>query len=537
MSRPILTLIVLLVAIVAGPALHAQELGRDLDLAPATRLITPPRQGVGDAGSLELSLERMVELGLRDSYRVRQLRLEVERTRSLLRAAQAGLKSRVDLQVNAPEFQAITDQRWNSALQRNELVAENSRRWQTNLSVRQPVILFGFPTNGFLSLNNRVYRYTQIEGDEHDVRYYNRYFLGYDQPLFQPNRMKNDLEQAQLNLENSELDYQDDVVGMIDDLAGDYYELVEDAQQQAMAADVVTDLETAIGIARELAAGSPARAIEVDQLQVELANAREDYNQAGSSLRLQTEDLKQRLRLPAATEIVVRPELSVTPVRVDAERAITLARTLAPRMRQLSIGVRQNEIRLDETRGDGGFRMNVGFTYGREMQDPLFRNLLSEPRNSYTLDVTARVPIWDWGQRGHRIQAQAHSLERSRLSVEQAQSEIETNVRSQVRSLEEYRQRLVNMRDNLDLARKTTASTMERYRSGEVGLVDLLQTISREASTSQNFLSAFMGYQRTLLRLNELTFYDFQSETPLVDRFSVTAALREAREEDTGDER
>jgi outer membrane protein TolC len=525
------------VLLAATPALRAQGGRLDLSLPQGSKLILPPTQGAATAGTLELTLERMVELGLRDSYRVRQLRLEVERTRSLLRAAQAGLKSRVDLDIAAPEFQAISEQRWNSSLQRNELIAENSRRWQTNLSVRQPVILFGFPTNGTLSLNNRVYRYTQIDGDQYDVRYYNRYFLGYDQPLFQPNRMKNDLEEAQLDLENSELDYQDDVVGMIDDLAGDYYELVEDAQQQAMAADVVADLETAIGIARELAGASPARAIEVDQLQVELANAREDFNQAGSSLRLQTEDLKQRLQLPAATEVTIRPDLSVQPVRVDPERAIDLARTLAPRMRQLGISVRENEIRMDETRGEGGFRMNLGFTYGREMQDPLFRNLLAEPRNSYTLDVTARVPIWDWGQRGHRIQAQAHSLERARLSVEQAQSEIETNVRSQVRSLEDYRQRLVNMQTNLDLARKTTASTMERYRNGEVGLVDLLQTIDREASTSENFLSAYMGYQRTLLRLNELTFYDFQSETPLVDRFSVTAALRDAGEEDAAEPR
>jgi outer membrane protein TolC len=521
----------------AAPALQAQSPQRDLLVLPAAQLITPRTQGAADAGTLELTLDRMVELGLRDSYRVRQLRLEVERTRSLLRAAQAGLKSRVDLEVAAPEFQAITEQRWNSNLQRNELIAENSRRWQTNLSVRQPVILFGFPTNGTLSLNNRVYRYSQIDGDEYDIQYYNRYFLGYDQPLFQPNEMKNDLEEAQLNLESSELEYQDDVVGMIDDLASDYYELVEDAQRQEMAADVVRDLETAIGIAREVAAASPARGIEIDQLQVELANAREDHSQAGSSLRLQTEDLKQRLRLPAATDILITPDLSVQPVQVNPERAIELARTLAPRMRTLAINVRENEIRMDETRGQGGFRMNLGFTYGREMEDPLFRNLLREPRNSYTLDVTARVPIWDWGQRGHRIQAQAHSLERARLSVEQAQSEIDTSVRSQVRSLEDYRQRLVNMQQNLDLARKTTDSTMDRYRSGEVGLVDLLQTIDREASTAENFLSAYMGYQRTLLRLNELTFYDFQSERPLVDRFAVTAGLRTSEEEEEEEER
>jgi outer membrane protein TolC len=402
-------------------------------------------------------------------------------------------------------------------------VAENTRRWQTDLSIRQPVILFGFPTNGTLSLNNRVYQYTQLDGEERDRRYYNRYFLGYDQPLFQPNRMKNNLEDAELNLENSELDYQSDVVEMINELAGDYYELLDDTHRQELAADVVSDLEAALAAARDIATAVPARAIETDQLQVELANAREDYNQAGSSLRLRSENLTPRLRVSAATTLTVRPELEVRPVSVDPLRAIELARTLAPRLRQLAIQLRQNEIRLDDTKGQDSFRMNVGFTYGREMQDPRFQNLLQEPRNSYTLDVTARVPIWDWGQRQHRIEAQVHSLNRVKLSIEQAQSEIETNVRSQVRSLEEFRQRLVNMQENRDLARKTTASTLERYRAREVQLVDLLQTINREASTSENFLEAYMGYQQTLRRLKALTYYDFEYGVPLVERFSVTA--------------
>jgi outer membrane protein TolC len=515
-----------LMAALAIPSLQAQApRPGSLVTSPGSRLITPGGQLVPgpETQTIELTLERMVELGLRDSYRVRQLQLEVERTRSLLKAAQAGLKSRVDLNIAAPEFQAISENKWNSDLQRNELIAENTRRFQTDLSIRQPVILFGFPTNGTLSLNNRVYRYTQIDGDEYDVRYYNRYFLGYDQPLFQPNRMKNDLEEAQLDLEGSELEYQDDVVEMIDELAGDYFELLEDAQRQELAADVVRDLEAAATAARDIAAATPARAIELDQLRVELANAREDYNQAGSSLRLQTENLKQQLRLPAATTLAIRPTLEVRPVVVDPMRAIELARTLAPRMRQLAIQMRENEIRLDETKGENGFRMNVGFTYGREMQDPLFRNLLEEPRNSYTVDVTARVPLWDWGQRRHRIQAQEHSLERVQLSIEEAQSDIETSVRSQVRSLEEYRQRLVNMQENRELARKTTDSTLERYRAGEVTLVDLLQTIDRESSTAGNFLQAFMGYQETLRRLKELTYYDFEYNMPLVERFAVTA--------------
>jgi outer membrane protein TolC len=189
-------------------------------------------------------------------------------------------------------------------------------------------------------------------------------------------------------------------------------------------------------------------------------------------------------------------------------------------MRRLAINLRNSEIRLDETKGNDSFRMNLDFTYGREVQDPRFSNLWTEPKNSYTIDVSATVPIWDWGERRHRINAQEFSLDRAQLSIEEAMTQIESNVRSQVRSLEEFGDRVVNMQDTLELARRNSQSTLERYQSGGVALVDLLQTLSREASTARNFLAAFLGYQRTLLRLKELTYFDFEYNLPVVERFS-----------------
>src|SRR5690606_2257535 len=118
---------------------------------------------------------------------------------------------------------------------------ENTRRWEADLSVRQPVILFGYPTNGTLSLNNRMYRYSQM-GENRDIRYYNRYFVEYEQPLFQPNGMKNDLEEATLDLERSELEFQEDFIEMVHNLADDYYELVEAAYEGEIAAGRVEDL-------------------------------------------------------------------------------------------------------------------------------------------------------------------------------------------------------------------------------------------------------------------------------------------------------
>jgi len=478
----------------------------------------------GTEAPVELTLDRMVELGLRDSYRVRHLQLEVERTRSLLSAERAGMKSRVSLNVSAPQFQKISDNKWNSTLQRNELVREDTRRFQAEMSVRQPVILFGYPTNGVLSLNNRVYRYTQVDGDEKNTTFYNRYFIAYNQPLFQPNGMKNDLEAAELNLEKAELRYANDVVAAIDDYATDYVELVSDAFRVERASEFSRDLAMAMDAVREVVEANPTRAGDLDLLRVELANAREAESQSANNLRNREQTIKQRLQMPASTPVTVKSTLEVAPLAIDPTEAIRLASALTPRIRQLTIATRENEIRLDETRGENAFRMNLGLTYGREVQDPRFQNLWSEPRNSYTVEVTATVPIWDWGQRQHRIQAQQFSLDRAHLSEQQALSEIETEIRNLVNSLNDYSRRTQTMFDTLRLAHELTETTVSRYRAGEVGLSDMMQALSRESTTANNLLNAYRGYQQALRRLKEVTFFDFEAGLPIVERFKITPA-------------
>ena len=335
---------------------------------------------------IELTLERMVALGLSDSYEVRRLNMEIERTRHLLQAEQASLRSSVELELSAPEFQAISATYWNSDTQRNEIVRENTRRWEAQLSVRQPVVLFGYPTGGVLSLNNRVYRYRQVvggEGGERDISYYNRYFIEYEHPLFQPNELRNELEEARLDLERAELGYQDDVRDMIDELSDDYFDLFEDAYRAVIYERLVQSLEVAETVATGLAADDAGRSIERDQIRVELANASEQLQRARSDFRLPAASLKQALRLPATDSIVLNPVIDVRPIVIDVAQAVELDTTLTPRFRELDIARRQDEIELEETRGEDAFRLNVSVSYGREMEDPAFRNLWERTENSY----------------------------------------------------------------------------------------------------------------------------------------------------------
>ena len=153
--------------------------------------------GVSGASVIDMTLERMTQLALSNSYEVRFLSMNIEQTTQRLRAERARLRSSVSVDLSTPVWEDISQEHFNTSLGRNEFFSENALRFEGQISIRQPVILFGYPTNGYLSLNNRVYRLAQRETDgDRDVKYYNRYFIRYTQPLFQPNELGNSLEEG-----------------------------------------------------------------------------------------------------------------------------------------------------------------------------------------------------------------------------------------------------------------------------------------------------------------------------------------------------
>ncbi len=47
--------------------------------------------------------------------------------------------------------------------------------------------------------------------------------------------------------------------------------------------------------------------------------------------------------------------------------------------------------------------MNLNMSYGRERRDEEFNNLWVDPDNSYTVDVTADIPLWFKAYVEHRM--------------------------------------------------------------------------------------------------------------------------------------
>ncbi len=471
--------------------------------------------------NIELTLNSAVRIAMDNSYRIKQLRLGIERTRLWLQSERAGLKSKVYMNIQAPEIEDLSDYKWNSVLQRDEIVRQSTKRWQMDLSVRQPVILFGYPTDGYLSLNNQVYKYIQKDLNGKDISYYNRYFIKYEQPFFLPNNLKNKIELAELNLKSRELEYIDDQVNFLRQIADDYYNLFKLSYTRKIYEVHIENLNQVSHLVTALARQDTSRSIESIQVQVELANVQEKMMQNQSDIRVATSRIKQRLRLNGEDNLVITPEIHISPIKVNVEEAIQYGYTLRPHLRSLANDKRRDEIDLENVKGWNAFRMNLEMTYGIEKQEDSYQQLWGNSDNSNSVTLTAYIPLWDWGQRQARIDAQKISIKKTDLEIEENKHRIESDITNAISNLDEYQKRALTMLENMKIAKEITSQSMILYENGKISLQDLLQSIIRQADTESNFLDVYLGYRKSLLTLMTNTYYDYENGTSLLDQFEM----------------
>jgi len=468
---------------------------------------------------IPLTLEKAVEIAMANSYRVKQLQMGIERTRAWLRAEQAGLKSKVYMTVQAPTLNAISEYKWNSLLRKDEIIRQNTRLWQMELSVKQPVILFGYPTDGYLSLNYKTYRYLQKDGYT-DINYYNRYFLKFEQPFFTPNRLKNAIERAKLKLQREELEFIQDKISLVDDIAGDYYELYQKAFRNKVYQNHLDNLNKILPIVQEISSQDTTRKIEAIQIQVEISNTKEKLFQNQSELRLGLARMKRRLRLNDHDSLAIITDIRISNLHIDLDDAIQKGFTLNPSLRILKINRKRNEIDLENTKGWNAFHMNLEMTYGLEKEDEDYRRLWNDQDNSYSVSLNAYIPIWDWGQRKARIQAQEISIRKTELWMEERKQSIKTEITNAVENVNEYQSRVLNMKKNIEMAKEISEMSIQQYKDGLISLQDLLQNINRQKETELNFLDVYLGYRQSILNLIGYTYYDYERDMPLLQHFN-----------------
>ena len=468
-----------------------------------------------------LTLDSAVDIAIHNSYRTKQLELDIKRNLHWLRARQASLKTQMYLNLQSPDLQHVSANKWNSVLGRDEIVRQNTLRWQSDMSIKQPLILLGYPTNGYLSLNHTIYRYLQRDNGDKQVDYYNRFYLKFEQPLLLPNELKNNLEEAELNLEDIKLAYIGERVEIIEDISDDYYNIFRLTYNQQIYYDHLQYLDRLKNIADSLIRREKSREMERDQIQLEMSNVQERFSSNQSELRRSVLYLKQRLRLNSQDSLYVKPEINLLPVQVNLDEAIQYGYSNSSWLQQLHIRKRRSELDVENEKAQNAFHLSVEMTYGLETGEPRFHEIWEDFDNSNSITLNAYVPLWDGGERRERIAAEMLDLERRDLEIEEEKKDIKNDITTAFTNLNEYYNRCEKMMKSRELAREITQASIQKYKNNHISLQDMLQIIEKTTETEQNFMEVYLGYKKALLDLMAETYYDFEKNLSLYDEVEM----------------
>jgi outer membrane protein TolC len=474
---------------------------------------------------IQLTLESAIEIMMSNSYTIKNLEMGIVQQRFQLQAERAGLKSSASMNLQIPTLNRTADYKWNSTLQRDEIVRLNTNRYQMSFSIRQPVILYKYPTNGNISLNYNVYQYNQA-GNKKTTNYYNRLYLQFDQPLFIPNGKKNDYEEAQLDLESTELSYISSQLEIISDISDDYFSLFELAYSILIYENNIRNLSRIDSLVDAIIRQDTSRAFEKKQVAVELVNARERLMGNRSELRTDLASIKQRLRLPENTVLEIIPTVKITPISVDPEQALRYGYELRPSIRFKEIDRRRTEFNLEYVKSNNWFRGNLSMTYGLEKQDNRYQTLWNQTLwnqydNSNSVSFTLYVPVWDWGRRKSSIEVSKISLLKNDLSMQNLKESIRTEIYNAVTNLNEYQTRAIAMQQSVSNAIELFESSLEIYQRGAMPLQYLLQILNSQRETELNFLNVYCDYKDSIRSLMMRTYYDFENNISVIDKFKA----------------
>ncbi|MBD3288240.1 hypothetical protein GF337_05500 [candidate division KSB1 bacterium] len=473
------------------------------------------------SATIQLTLDKVVDIAINNSYRTKLLQFDIRRSLHWLRARQASLKTQIYMNLQTPEINNLSEYKWNSTLGKDEIVRQNTQRWQGDMSVKYPIILFGYPTNGYLSLNYKVYRYLQKDHGNDLSDYYNRLYLKFEQPFLLPNELRNDLKEAELNLKYLKFEYMSERMEIIEDISDDYYDIFELTYYEEIYRNKLRYLDELKQIILNEMDDGNNREMDLEQIELETSNTLERLWSNRSSLREQTVRLKQRLRLNPDDSLYVIPEIHISPVIVDLDQAIRYGFENSPRLKRLKIDKKQAKLDVENERGENAFHLKLEMTYGLEKGNHRFDNLWDNFDNSNSVTLNAYIPIVDGGERRERIQAELLNVSKRDLQIKEEKEDIRNDISNAYKNMNEYYRRSEKMRQNLLLAMQITETSIGKFKNYQISLQDLLQIIEKTKETEENFIDIYLGYRFSLLDLMTETYYDFEKNISLGEEIEI----------------
>ena len=456
-------------------------------------------------GQFIMSLDSAMAIATINSPDIRGSQLNLQISQELLNAKNASLKSNFNLQLNP--FYYSHGRRFD----------ETVSRWRTT-QVMQSAATFNIDqpikwTDGNIRLTNRfLWQDYEAEGTPQNTSFSNSLTLRLDQPIFTYNRTKLELQELELDLENSILSYALQQLNIERLVTQNYYLVYERALGLQIAKEELDNTQGNYNIVKNKVDAGLLALEELYQAELNLSTAKSNYYNQQVSLENSKDNFKQLIGLNVYEEFQILADIEVDPVPIDVTAAINHGLEQRLELRQREIGIMNSQFELIRTKSFNEFYGNVSATFGLIGDDQDLSQIYNPATDNQELSLTLTIPIFDWGERKSRIKASEAQIQNRELDFSQERIDIIINIRSVYRNLQNLLNQIEIAKQGVKNAQLTYEINVERYQNGDLTGMDLNLFQTQLSEQKMTLTTSLIDYKLELLNMKIQSLWDFETD-------------------------
>lgn len=459
-----------------------------------------------------LTLEKALTISETGSPDLQLSRLNLERSQKNLEAQRAALKSRLSLDVTPLNYS--NQRRFDNRV--SEWYTNENLTTSARFLISQPIL----PTDGTISLSNE-FGWQSSNSDAaasqgESQRFYNNLYLNLNQPVFTYNRLKLQLRELELSLENANISYAIQRLNLERNVTEFFYNVYMTQKNLTIAKEELENTQKSYDIIKnKVEAGLTARE-ELYQAELNLSTSNSSLQNSEVTYENAKDQLKLYLGMDLYEDIVVLTDVNANPIPVDMELAINNGLSSRMELRQREIDVETSQFDMIRTKSLNEFRGDVNLRLGITGDDPNLGQIFNSPTRSPSVNVSFNIPIFDWGEKKARIAAQEATIQSQEINLSEEKKQIIIGIRQVYRNLQNQLTQIEIAEQSEINAELTYEINLERYENGDLTGMDLNLFQTQLSTKKLELAQSLINYKIELLNLKIQSLYDFEKGEPIL---------------------
>lgn len=463
-------------------------------------------------GQKVLKLEDAMNIAIKNSPEIIKSELSMTISKENLKAREAATKSLFKFQLTPLSYDQ--NRSFNSLF--STWNTNETKKIYGDFIVSQPLL----PTDGRITLQNH-FEYQDAFSDYSNVRskgYNNNLFLSFSQPIFTYNKLKMEINELKLALENATLSYSIQRLYLEKQVTQFFYTVYQRQLSLSIAQDELKNRQVSYDIIKSKVEGGLSAREELFQAELNLATSESTAQNAQVELENAKDQFRQYIGIPLNNEFDILTDIGFSKVTVDLTKAIQNGLETRMELKQREINIKNSYNDLTVAKATNEFAGSVDLSVGLFGEDPNIPQIYDKPTRSPQVKVSFNIPIYDWGERKSRIKAAEASIKIEEINLENERTNIELNIRQTYRSLQNLNTQIELAKQNEKNAQLTYEINLERYKNGDLTSMDLNLYQNQLSEKKMNLTNSLINYKLELLNMKIQSLWDFENNSSFVPR-------------------